>query len=193
MIDFILTYGFLGFAIIGFTSAIFLAHYRSLILAISSLALFVSIFNFGRVHERDEAAVEWQKKIAELNIKIAQLESQSQQVTTQIVTEYVDRVKIVKEKADAIVVKVPVYIDKPADTSCAINNGFVVLHDAAAKNEVPESPRDSHAEASGIKLSTVAATVAENYGTCHEVRQQLESLQDWIKQQQDLYNKNMTD
>ena len=76
------------------------------------------------------------------------------------------------------------------DDSCTINNGFVVLHDAAAKNKVPETPRDSHAEPSGVKLSTVASTVAGNYGTCHEIRQQLESLQTWVREQEKLINRD---
>ena len=127
---------------------------------------------------------------AQLNEQIAKLETESQKVTTQVVTEYVDRVKIVKEKADAIIVKVPVYVNQSADNNCTINNGFVVLHDATAKNKVPETPRDSHASASGVKLSTVASTVAGNYGTCHEIRQQLESLQKWVREQEKLINKD---
>ena len=169
---------------IGLLTSLFPVPYRQPIQIVAVVCLAFAVFQYGQHEERQE----WELKVAELNQKIAKLESASQTVTTQVVTEYVDRVKIVKEKADAIIVKVPVYINKPTDDNCTINNGFVVLHDAAAKNEVPESPRDSHAEASEVKLSTVATTVTENYGTCHEIRQQLESLQQWIREQEKLMN-----
>ena len=33
------------------------------------------------------------------------------------------------------------------------------------------------------------STVVGNYGTCHEIRQQLESLQKWVREQEKIINK----
>jgi prepilin signal peptidase PulO-like enzyme (type II secretory pathway) len=181
----LLTIGLGIIGVIGSLAALFPIPYRQSIQIVAAVCLVFVVFQLGQQHERQE----WELKVAQLNEQIAKLETESQKVTTQVVTEYVDRVKIVKEKADAIIVKVPVYVNQSADNSCTINNGFVVLHDAAAKNKVPETPRDSHAGASGVKLSTVASTVAGNYGTCHEIRQQLESLQKWVREQEKIINK----
>ena len=37
---------------------------------------------------------------------------------------------------------------------------------------------------SWVALSTVAETVTENYGTCHENAAQLEALQEWVRAQE---------
>lgn len=182
----LLTIGLGIIGVIGSLASLFPIPYRQSVQIVAAVCLVFVVFQLGQQHERRE----WELKVAQLNEQIAKLETESQKVTTQVVTEYVDRVKIVKEKADAIIVKVPVYVNKSADANCTINNGFVVLHDAAAKNKVPETPRDSHAEASGVKLSTIASTVAGNYGTCHEIRQQLESLQQWVREQEKLINRD---
>ncbi len=67
-------------------------------------------------------------------------------------------------------------------TACAINRGFVRLHDAAAAGELPEPTRDPDAPAPGIALSAVAGTVAANYQTCHENAEQLRALQAWVRE-----------
>jgi len=89
-----------------------------------------------------------------------------------------------------ILKKVPVYVTKEADAHCIIPVGFVRLHDAAA-NGVPSLPDTSGKPddaASGVELSDIASTVADNYGTYNEVKAQLEGLQSWVKQQQEINN-----
>ena len=102
------------------------------------------------------------------------------QATVKVVTQYVDRVRVVREKGDTIIKEVPVYVPVQADAACTINRGFVRLHDAAAAGELPEPARDADAAAAGIALSAVAGTVATNYQTCHENAEQLRVLQAWI-------------
>jgi hypothetical protein len=41
---------------------------------------------------------------------------------------------------------------------------------------------------SGIKLSELAKTVADNYNKYHLLEQQLISIQEWISEQRKLYN-----
>ena len=104
------------------------------------------------------------------------------QATVKVVTQYVDRVRVVREKGDTIIKEVPVYVPVQADAACTINRGFVRLHDAAAAGELPTPAGDSDAAASGLALSTVAGTVTANYQTCHETAEQLRALQEWISE-----------
>jgi hypothetical protein len=104
------------------------------------------------------------------------------QATVKVVTQYVDRVRVVREKGETIIKEVPVYVPVQADAACTINRGFVRLHDAAAAGELPEPARDADAAAAGIALSAVAGTVAANYQTCHENAEQLRALQTWVRE-----------
>ncbi len=128
-------------------------------------------------------AVEKQKQ------EIARLEKASGEITTKVEKVYIERTKVIKEKGDVIVEKVPEYITKDADAKCDVPNGFVVLHNSAVKNEIPNTAREFNEKSSGVELSTVGKTVAGNYTTCNEVREQLRSLQEWVKEQEKLYNK----
>ena len=95
---------------------------------------------------------------------------------------YIDRIQVVKEKGNEIVK----YINKESDSKCELPNSFVVLHDAAAKNELPDPSRASNAGASDIKLSGATTTIVQNYGTCWEIREQLKALQEWVSEQKKL-------
>lgn len=112
----------------------------------------------------------------------SKIEKQAEQhaITQRVVTEYVDRIVYVKGKTNEVVKEIPVYI--PADSM--LPGGFRLLHDAAVRSEFPESARS--ADASPVNTQDVARTVAENYGTCNEFREQLVSLQDWVRRQQGL-------
>lgn len=128
----------------------------------------------------------WQIKVAEQQAEIARLEVASGQVTIQTVTKYIERTKVVKEKADVIVKEIPKYITAEHDSQCAIPRAAIVLHDAAAKNELPDSARLADAGTSDVTLSRLLDTTALNYGTFHEVREQLKALQDWAREQKKL-------
>jgi hypothetical protein len=128
----------------------------------------------------------WQQKVLKQQVEIAQLEATSQQVTVKTITKYIDRVKIVKEKARVIVKEIPKYITKEHDSQCDIPNAAIVLHDAAAKNELPDAARLADEGTSDVTLSQLLDTTALNYGTFYEVREQLKALQDWIREQKKL-------
>ena len=132
---------------------------------------------------------EWKAKVAALQVEIAKKETISANITTEVITKYVDRIKIVKEKGNVIIKEIPTYITKTDDAKCVVPNGFVVLHDSASRNEVPDTARIVDERASKIKISGVAETVGENYNTYHEVAEQLKSLQKWVRDQQELFNK----
>jgi cell division protein FtsB len=152
---------------------------------IGALLVAGGIFISGGIWTQREflAAVEKQKE------EIARLEKASGEITTKVEKVYIERTKVIKEKGDVIIEKVPEYITKDADAKCDVPNGFVVLHNSAVKNEIPNTARDFNEKSSGVELSTVGKTVAGNYTTCNEVKEQLRSLQDWVKEQEKLYNK----
>lgn len=120
--------------------------------------------------ERDDARSERDAALAT---------SASEKVTTQVVTQYVDRVQVVREVGATITKEVPVYVTAKADAACPVPVGFVRLHDAAAEGRTPEpAAGDPDAPAARIALSAVADTYT--YTTCHETREQLIALQAWI-------------
>jgi cell division protein FtsB len=178
----------LGLIVLGVGVHMFVRHpiVPSIIPKIIGVLLVVAgIFLSGGIWTQREFldAVQKQKE------EIARLEQASKEVTTKIEKVYIEKTKIIKEKGDVIVQKVPEYISKDADAKCDVSNGFVVLHNSAVKNEIPNTTREFNEKSSGVEISTVGRTVTENYTTCNEVREQLISLQDWIKQQEKLHNK----
>lgn len=132
------------------------------------------------------AAAEADAKVTTLELELAAARTTiaQQKTTERVVTQYVDRVRIVRERAQTIVKEVPVYVPLEADAACRINRGFVWLHDAAARN-LPPAPGTGAADAPapGVTLSSVARTVTGNYATCHETREQLTGLQSWVRAQ----------
>lgn len=109
-----------------------------------------------------------------------------------VITKYVERVQVAKENAKTIIQKVPVYVSKESDARCAVPAGFVRLHDAAAANVPPVAssasvPNDAP---SGIALSAVAGTVADNYESAHLNAEQLKALQQWARDSHAIANGN---
>ena len=156
--------------------------YQLAVKFISTGACAFGLFMIGAISNEDI----WQLKVKEMETAIAKQELAAAEVTHEVITQYVDRVKIVEGKTHEIIKKVPVYITKESDDKCTINNGFVSLHDHASKNEVPEPSGSVNEDSSEIKLSTVAETVSQNYGTYYQVVEQLKALQSWIRKQKDL-------
>ncbi|MBY8609935.1 hypothetical protein K7N18_34510 [Burkholderia arboris] len=99
----------------------------------------------------------------------------------EVVTQYVDRVQVVREKGNTIIQEVPVYVDREADRACVVPVGFVRVHDGAAANVPLGDPGNADAAPSGVALSAVAATIADNYTTCHENAEQLIALQTRVR------------
>ena len=152
--------------------------YRLLALAALGLAL----VGFGWVKGAGHVQAQWDAAVQQQALQATAVREEQAQATVEVITEYVDRVRVVREKGDTIIKEVPVYVPVQADAACTINRGFVRLHDAAAAGALPEPARDADAAAADIALSTVAATVATNYQTCHETAEQLRALQTWVRE-----------
>lgn len=136
-------------------------------------ALGVALVGFGWIKGASHVQAQWDAAVQQQTLQAAVARERQAQTTVKVVTQYVDRVQVVREKGDTIIKEVPVYVPVQADAACTINRGFVRLHDAAAAGDLPEPARGVDATAAGLALSTVAGTVAANYQTCHENAEQL--------------------
>jgi hypothetical protein len=99
-------------------------------------------------------------------------------VQDRIVTEYVDRVKIVeKEVSHNEEIATTVVPDK-----FILSNGWVYTHDIAASGGEADSRLSADANPSGVEANQALATITENYGICKEIRDNLIALQNVITQ-----------
>ena len=148
-------------------------------LAVAALA--VTLIGFGWIKGAGHVQAQWDAAVQQQTLQAAAARERQAQATVKVVTEYVDRVRVVREKGDTIFKEVPVYVPVQADAACTINRGFVRLHDAAAAGELPEPARSADADAAGLAHSAVAGIVAANYQTCHETAEQLRALQALVR------------
>lgn len=134
----------------------------------------------GKESERRD----WEAKMNEAKLEIAQLQAQAAEINTTVITEFYPQIRYIDKVEQQIVTE---FVTIKADNECTINNGFVRLHDSVVSQSIIASdPTDS--EAQELKLSEVSSTVKENYQTCHRNAVQLKSLQDWIIKQEKLWN-----
>jgi len=187
LLSFVPDWIFYGLALASFVALVaatffkvipFIGKYAIPIQLLSFVLLLLSVFLCGGL--ANEAA--WQLKVAKTNAEIAELKAKSEKVSTKVVTKYIDRIQVVKEKGNEIVK----YVNKESDAKCELPNSFVVLHNAAAENQLPDPARASDAGASEVKLSGATTTIVQNYGTCWEIREQLKALQEWVAEQKKL-------
>lgn len=150
---------------------------------LAGLLVLVGIFGLGYLKGGQHVQAAWDADHQKQELALAKANERAAQVTERVVTKYVDRVQVVREKAQTIVKEVPVYVTPESDSRCIVPVGFVRLHDGAAANQPPGAPDEADGAASGVALSAVAETVAGNYGTYHEVAEQLKALQEWVREQ----------
>ena len=188
LLSFLPEYFFHLLTLLGFVGALaclFPIPYKTIVQVVSIAVIAFSLYMEGGI--ANEA--EWKLKVKEAEAKAAQKETLAAETTVQVVTKYVKKIETIKEKGDVIIKEVPTYITKVDDSKCAVPNGFVMLHDSASRNEVPDTARVADEGASKVKISGVAGTVVENYTTYYQVSEQLKALQQWVKEQQSIYNK----
>lgn len=141
-----------------------------------------ALVGFGWVKGASHVQAEWDAANTKQTLRVAVVKRRQAEATVQVITKYVDRVKIVRETSATIAKEVPIYVSPEADAVCVLSRGFVRLHDAAAAGVVPGAAAGPDASFSGIALSTVAGTVAGNYERCHENAEQLIALQEWVRE-----------
>lgn len=141
-------------------------------------------------------------RLAKAETAAARLEAQQAKVTTQVVTKYVDRVKIIHEKGATIIQEVPKYVTQADDRRCTVPTGFVELwnvsNSGSSESYVPNATGSPDEGTSGtlnlqveevpsdVQLSDIAQQhVLESQYTL-TVEEQLRALQEWVREQQKL-------
>jgi hypothetical protein len=146
------------------------------------ILLIASVYLYGGYGTEMKWRAEAAKLKADMDRKVALSEKKSKQ----IVTKYIVQTKVIKEKGDAIK-KLSQHV-KEADAKCIVPKSFVLLHDSAAKNEVPDTSKGVDGSTSGTNLSTIGETVTINYNNYHQLSERLKALQDWVSSQEKIYN-----
>ena len=147
----------------------------------------VGAYIYGHHEGSVEVQAKWDAEKAQELKQVAVAQVKSDAITTKVETQYVDRIQYIHDKGKTIIQKVPVYVTPQADSRCTVNVGLVRLLDAAASSSsaAPASASTAYDAASGIELSAIGKSVADNYvNVCQANAEQLKELQDWERQQQ---------
>ena len=144
------------------------------------LLVVIAAFTFGYMKGNAKAEVELQKFAAESQQKVAELTAANSDIKEKVITQFVDKVRTVKEKEY-------VYVQQTQNAvpdQFELSNGWVYLHDSSASDGNAEAARSSDGTASGFKDNQILATIVNNYAACHTNAQQLVQLQQWIRENQ---------
>jgi len=155
---------------------------------LAGAALILGVFVFGYMKGSAYAEAELQRFAAKNATLTADMEKKNSEISTQVVTQYVDRVNTIREKEyvyrDVAKTVVP--------SQSVLSNGWVFTHDISATGSNADATRSSDASPSGIKDNEALFTIIGNYSTCMQNAEQLRNLQQWVndnKQSIDELNK----
>jgi hypothetical protein len=141
-------------------------------------AALVGVFVFGYMKGSAHAEAELARFSAQKSEQVAELERKNSAISTQVVTEYVDRTNTIREKEY-------VYLDAAKNSVPSqhdMSNGWVYTHDISATSGDADSTRASDASPSGITDTTALVGIITNYSRCQQNAEQLRQLQQWIIQ-----------
>jgi hypothetical protein len=118
---------------------------------------------------------------AQTQAVIAGFEASAARADVHVITNYVDRERVVRQVIHTIQRETPRYVTPHTDAAFPLPVGFVRLHDAAAAAVLPGPPGPADAQASGVTASDAARLIVGNYGTCHDAIAQLNALIDRLQ------------
>lgn len=130
---------------------------------------------YGYMKGSAHAEVELANYRAKAEKQISDLKTQNAQISDNVVTEFVDRTNTIRER-EVIYRNAAGQMQPQHDLS----NGWIHLHDAAARLVNPDMQLASDASPSGIMDNTALAVVMSNYAICKQNSEQLTSLQRWV-------------
>ena len=175
-------HGVVILAAVLFVASFFFGVYKPFIrVAAVVVALFGIYFEGGYMTEK-----EWRARVEALEAKVKVAEEKSVEVNTVIEKQYVDRVKVIKETANANIQ----YVDRVVakyDNLCTVSNAAVMLHDSASRNEVARRSLGLDEGTSSLKISDILSTVTDNYSTYYQVREQVIGWQQWYREQKKIF------
>lgn len=135
------------------------------------------------IAEMEKEAAQLEADKAKLQVDLA---NEIANVKERIVTKYVDRIKVIKEKEY-------VYRDKATNVvpdRVELSNGWVSLHDSATKGDTDANDsRYSDGTSSGVKANQALAVVTDNYSACRANAEQLTALQEYVREVQKVVEK----
>lgn len=133
---------------------------------------------WGYMKGSAHAEIELANYQAKAEKQISNLKTENVKISDNVTTEYVDRTNTIRDTEI-------IYRDRLVglgEGQNNLSNGWVELHDAAAKLANPDALLASDKSPSGIMDNSALAVVLTNYSVCHQNKQQLISLQSWITQ-----------
>ena len=175
-------HGVLALAILVFIASRFSGIYKLPLGAFAFVLLIFAVYFEGGYG----VEMEWRNKVAQVQEKVKEAEEQSEKVNTVIETKFVEKVKVIKETANANIQYVDRVVTK-YDNLCTLSNSAIVLHDSASRNEVARGPSATNGTPSKFKASELLGTVVDNYGACHENAAKLQAWQEWYREQQKIF------
>jgi hypothetical protein len=131
---------------------------------------------WGYMKGSAHAEIELANYQAKAEKQISDLKTENARISDNVTTEFVDRVNTIHDKE-------VIYKDRLVNLGEGTNNltnGWVELHDAAARLADPDAQLASDKSPSGVMDNAALAVVLSNYSVCHANKQQLISLQTWI-------------
>lgn len=147
---------------------------------LAGVGLLIAVFFVGYTKGSSKAEAELARYAARAEKQIADLERKNSEISSTVVTKYVDRVNVVKEKEYVYLERAKTNVP---DTT-VLSNGWVHVHDASATLSDADSARASDASPSGVAANQALSTVVSNYAACQANAEQLKSLQRWITDSQ---------
>lgn len=170
---------------------------RRILTAVAGLALLSTAVVYARAHWIDlgvarERAAET-KRLRAAKPAVARVEKGGAAITAATEQATAKRLGEIRAVTKILKEEVPVYVTVESDRRCAVSAGFVSLHDQAAAG-VPQVSRPAGVvldAPSGVPLSAVADTVADNYGTAYEWREAALACRAWAREQADLWKANI--
>jgi hypothetical protein len=81
--------------------------------------LAAALIGFGWIKGAGHVQVQWDAAVQKQVLQVAAIRERQAQATVKVVTQYVDRVRVVREKGDTIIKEVPVYV--PFSSRCCLH------------------------------------------------------------------------
>ena len=145
---------------------------------LAGVALILGVFVYGYMKGSAHAELELQRFAAKNATLTAEMEKKNSEISTEVVTQYVDRVNTIREKEyvyrDIAKTVVP--------SQSVLSNGWVFTHDISATGSDADATRSSDASPSGIKDTDALVGIIRNYAICQSNSVQLTELQRWINE-----------
>ena len=154
-------------------------------LIMGAVVFYVGSCWYWNSHGKGVVQAEWDASVERGNVVVADLKRKQIQIVKVVETKYVDKVKVIHEKAKIITKEIPVYI--AADTP-DLPPAFRVFHDAAATGETFDASRIPDAASTPVRTAT--ETIVKNYETYQVIKARLEGLQEFYRLQQEAYQES---